>query len=58
MLSLDNRVELAEIDFPLEIEKMAIRLAAYNIIKELEQEGMISAEELFYIREKYQIPVE
>ena len=58
MQSQNNRVEFTEIDYPPEIEKMAIRIAAYNIIKELEEEGMISEEELFYIRERYQIPVE
>ena len=54
----DNRDEFFAIAFSSEIEKMAIRLAAYEIMKELEQGQMISEEELFHIREKYQIPVE
>ena len=39
-------------------EEMAIRLAAYGIMKELAKEELISEEELNYIREKNQIPVE
>lgn len=46
------------VDFPQEVEEMAIRLVAYNIMKELANEGLISEEELAYIREKNEIPVE
>lgn len=53
----DNRVDFIDIDFPPEEEKRAIQLAAYNIIEELEQEGMISEEELLIIKEKYFINI-
>lgn len=50
-------MDFIDIDFPPEEEKRAIQLAAYNIIEELEQEGMISEEELLIIKEKYFINI-
>ena len=55
---MENLDSLKELEFSEEVEEMAIRLAAYSIIKELAKEELISEEELTYIREKNQIPVE
>ncbi len=49
--------ELKELTFPPEAEEMAIKLAAFDIIKQLNSEGKITDEELRYIAEKYNISV-
>lgn len=55
---MEHLDSLKELEFSEEVEEMAIRLAAYSIIKELAKEELISEDELNYIREKNQIPVE
>lgn len=41
--------ELKDLTFPPEAEKMAIKLAAFDIMKQLNKEGKITDEELRYI---------
>ena len=50
--------ELKDITFPPEAEEMAIKLAAYNIMKQLNKEGKITDEELRYIAKKRNLPIE
>lgn len=57
-LWMDSLVKLSDLEYDIEVEKEAIRLAAFSIIKEMFSEGMISESELHYISEKYQIPIE
>ena len=47
-----------EITFPPEAEEMAIKYAAFDIMKQLNKEGKITDEELRYIAKKRNIPVE
>jgi hypothetical protein len=46
--------ELKEITFPPEAEEMVIKLAAFDIMKQLNKEGKITDEELRYIAKKTQ----
>lgn len=50
--------DIPEIVFAPEVEEMAIKLAAFDIMKQLCAEGHISKEELSYIAEKNNIFVE
>ncbi len=49
--------ELKRLHF-LEAEKMAIKYAAFDIMKQLNKEGKITDEELRYIAKKRNIPLE
>lgn len=49
---------LSNVKFSKEAKDMAVKLAAYSIIKQLYKEGKITEEELIYIHDKYEIPVE
>ena len=44
--------ELIELTFPPEAEEMAIKYAAFDIMKQLNKEGKITDEELRYIAKK------
>ena len=55
---MDNRCVFSGIELSTEIEDMAIKLAAYNILVELKEEGMLTDEELLNIKEIYEIPIE
>lgn len=46
------------IDFDDEIKKEAARIAAYGIIKEMYEKGMINSYELSYIKNKYKVDIE
>ena len=50
--------ELKDITFPPEAGEMAIKLAAFDIMKQLNKEGKITDEELRYIAKKRNLPVE
>ena len=50
--------ELKELTFPPEAKEMAIKYAAFDIMKQLNKEGKITDEELRYIAKKRNIPVE
>ena len=50
--------DMPEITFPPEVEEMAIKLAAFDIMKQLKKEGKITDEELRYIAEKRDLPIE
>ena len=50
--------EMPEISFPPEAEEMAIRLAAFDIMKQLFKEGMITEAELMYLAEKHEISID
>lgn len=50
--------DIKEIRFPPEAEKEAIKLAAYDIMKQLSAEGKITAGEIKYLANKHRIPVE
>ena len=50
--------ELKDITFSPEAEEMAIKLAAFDIMKQLNKEGKITDEELRYIAKKRNLPVE
>lgn len=49
---------MKEIEFSPEAEKMAVVLAAFDLMKELCEKGMISKAELRIIAERRNIPVE
>jgi hypothetical protein len=49
--------ELKELTFPPEAEKMAIKYAAFDIMKQLNKEGKITDEELRYIAKKRDLPI-
>ena len=49
---------IPEITFPPGTEELAIKLAAFDIMKHLYQEGKITEEELHYIPKKHDIPIE
>lgn len=46
-----------KLNFPPKAEEMAIKLAAFDIMKQLCTEGMITEKELRYIAKKRNIPV-
>ncbi|MBO6208609.1 MAG: hypothetical protein J6O73_17005 [Lachnospiraceae bacterium] len=50
--------EIPEFVFPPETEQIAIKLAAYDILRQLCEEGRISKAELQYIAEKHNISCE
>jgi hypothetical protein len=50
--------KLKELTFPPEAEEMAIKYAAFDIMKQLNKKGKITDEELRYIAKKRNIPVE
>ena len=50
--------DLSELTFPSEIEELAIKLAAFDIMKQLNKEGKITDEELRYIAKKRDLPIE
>lgn len=50
--------KMPDITFPPEAEKMAITLAAFDIMKQLFKEGMITEAELMYLAEKHEIPID
>ena len=51
-------VEMPEINFPPEAEEMAIKLAAFDIMKQLCDDGKITKNELEYIAKKHNVPVD
>ena len=55
---MDDMEEIKEITFPPEAEELAIKLAAFDIMKQLAAEGRITAGELKYLADKCKIPVE
>ncbi|MBO7387826.1 MAG: hypothetical protein J6U15_08470 [Lachnospiraceae bacterium] len=50
--------KMPEITFPPEAEEMAVKLAAFDIMKQLFKEGMITEAELMYLAEKHEIPID
>ena len=50
--------DMPEIIFPPEAEEMAIKYAAFDIMKQLNKEGKITDEELRYIAKKRDLPIE
>ena len=50
--------ELKELTFSPEAEEMAIKYAAFDIMKQLNTEGKIRDEVLRYIAKKHNIPIE
>jgi hypothetical protein len=50
--------DMPEIKFPPGTEEWAIKLAAFDIMKQLCKEGKITEEELHYIAKKHDIPIE
>ena len=50
--------DMLEIKFPPGTEEWAIKLAAFDIMKQLYKEGKITEEELHYIAKKRDIPIE
>ena len=50
--------DLSELTFPSEIEELAIKLAAFDIMKQLYEDGKITKNELQYIAQKHNVPVE
>ena len=50
--------DLAELTVPSEIEELAIKLAAFDIMKQLYADGKITKNELQYIAQKHNVPVE
>lgn len=50
--------ELKKVKFPPEAEKMAITLAAFDIMKQLNRRGKITDEELRYIAKKHNLSIE
>ncbi len=50
--------QLPEALFTPEAEKLAIKLAAYDIMRQLCEEGRITADELRYIAQKHEICVD
>ena len=50
--------ELKEITFPPEAEEMAIKYAAFDIMKQLYEDGRITKKELQFIAKKHNIPVD
>ena len=50
--------ELKELTFPPEAEEMAIKYAAFDIMKQLCKDGKITKNELEYIEKKHNVPVD
>ncbi len=50
--------DIKEIRFPPEAEKEAIKCAAFEIMRQLCKDGKISRDELKYLAEKHNIPVD
>lgn len=50
--------DMPEITFPPEVEEMAIKLAAFDIMKQLCDDGKITKSELDYIAKKRIVPVD
>ena len=50
--------ELKELTFPPEAEEMAIKYAAFDIMKQLNKAGKRTDEELRYIEKKRDLPIE
>ncbi len=50
--------DMPEIEFPPEVEEMAIKLAAFDIMKQLYEDGRITKKELQFIAKKHNIPVD
>ncbi len=50
--------DMPDITFPPEAEKMAIKLAAFDIMKQLCKDGKITKNELEYIEKKHNVPVD
>ena len=46
---MDSMVKFSDLEYDKEVEKEAIRLAAFSIIKAMFSEGMISESEWHYI---------
>ena len=57
-VSQEVQVVIPKIPFSQEVEKMAIKLAAYHIMKQLYLDGKITKDELQYISIKHNICVE
>ncbi len=49
--------DMPEITFPLEVEEMAIKLAAFDIMKQLCDDGKITKNELEYIAKNIMFPL-
>ena len=54
----DKLIDIPEIIFPPEIQEWAIKLAAFDLIKQLCKERKITEEELHFIAKKNGIPIE
>ena len=50
--------DIPEITFPPDVEEMAIKLAAFDIIKQLCDDGKITRCELQYIAKKNNLPID
>ena len=50
--------DMPEIIFPPEAEEMAIKLAAYDIMRQLCKDGKITKKELQYIAKKHNISID
>ena len=50
--------DMPEIIFPPEAEEMAIKLAAYDIMRQLCDEGKITKKELQYIAKRHNISID
>lgn len=50
--------KLKELTFPPEAEEMAVKYAAFDIMKQHNKEGKITDEELRYIAKKLDLPIE
>lgn len=50
--------DMPEITFPPEVEEMAIKIAAFDIMKQLCDDGKITKSELDYIAKKRNVPVD
>ena len=50
--------DMPEIVFPPEVEEIAIKLSAFDIMKRLYEDGRITKKELQFIAKKHNIPVD
>ena len=53
-----NMKEISDITFSPEVEELAIKLAAFDIMKQLFDDGKITKIELQYIAKKHNIPID
>ena len=53
-----KEIQISEISFPPEAEGLAIKYAAFDIMRQLRDEGRITDAELAYLADKYDITVE